>query len=120
MIGQAKSRLEKGLIQYGQRPAQEGVAGEVGKAVDNLQVANHVANGKPWYRMIIIEHRVTHNNVVENSKRVVDWLEEMEQVMPKKMHRALEKSANKKGLTGKRRKAYVYGTMAKKKAKKRK
>jgi hypothetical protein len=36
--------------------------------------------------------------------------------MPKKMHRALERSARKKGLTGKRKKAYVYGTMAKKKA----
>jgi hypothetical protein len=35
--------------------------------------------------------------------------------MPKKMHRALSKSARKKGLTGKRRKAYVYGTMAKRK-----
>ena len=38
--------------------------------------------------------------------------------MPKKMHRALEKSATKKGLKGERRKAYVYGTMAKKKRKK--
>lgn len=36
--------------------------------------------------------------------------------MPKKMHRALEKSARKKGLTGERKKAYVYGTMAKRKA----
>jgi hypothetical protein len=39
--------------------------------------------------------------------------------MPEKMHRALAKSAKKKGLTGKRRAAYVYGTMAKhKKARK--
>ena len=36
--------------------------------------------------------------------------------MPAKIHRALEKQATKKGLTGKRRKAYVYGTMAKRKA----
>lgn len=33
--------------------------------------------------------------------------------MPKAMHRALTRSANKKGLKGKRKKAYVYGTMAK-------
>lgn len=33
--------------------------------------------------------------------------------MPKKMHKALEKQASKKGLTGERRNAYVYGTMAK-------
>lgn len=39
--------------------------------------------------------------------------------MPKSMHRALKKSAKKKGMTGKRSGAYVYGTMskAKKKAK---
>ena len=36
--------------------------------------------------------------------------------MPKAMHRALAKSAKKKGLKGKRRAAYVYGTMAKHKA----
>ena len=33
--------------------------------------------------------------------------------MPKKLHKALTKSANKKGLKGKRKAAYVYGTMAK-------
>ena len=33
--------------------------------------------------------------------------------MPKAMHRALEKTAREKGLTGERRDAYVYGTMAK-------
>lgn len=33
--------------------------------------------------------------------------------MPKKMHEALERQATKKGLTGKRRRRYVYGTMAK-------
>ena len=32
--------------------------------------------------------------------------------MPEKMHKALEKSARKKGLKGDRKKAYVYGTMA--------
>lgn len=31
--------------------------------------------------------------------------------MPKKVERALEKSADKKGLTGRRRDAYVYGGM---------
>lgn len=39
--------------------------------------------------------------------------------MPKKMHRALARSARKKGLTGARRKRYVYGTMAKRKKRKR-
>ena len=39
--------------------------------------------------------------------------------MPKKMHDALNRQAAKKGLKGKRRDAYVYGTMAKaKKARK--
>ena len=33
--------------------------------------------------------------------------------MPKAMHDALAREAAKKGLTGKRRDAYVYGTMAK-------
>ena len=33
--------------------------------------------------------------------------------MPKKLHRALSRSARKKGLKGRRRNAYVYGTMAK-------
>jgi len=31
--------------------------------------------------------------------------------MPIEMERALKKSARKKGLTGKRKAAYVYGTM---------
>jgi hypothetical protein len=31
--------------------------------------------------------------------------------MPKKLHKKLEKSARKKGLTGKKKKAYVFGTM---------
>jgi hypothetical protein len=34
------------------------------------------------------------------------------------MHQALERSARKKGLTGERKKRYVYGTMAKQEAKK--
>ena len=39
--------------------------------------------------------------------------------MPKKMHSALERAAKSKGLKGKRKRAYVYGTMARaKKAKK--
>jgi hypothetical protein len=33
--------------------------------------------------------------------------------MPKKMEEALKKSANKKGLKGKRRDAYIYGTLRK-------
>lgn len=33
--------------------------------------------------------------------------------MPKAMHKALERQARKKGLKGERKKAYVYGTMAK-------
>lgn len=35
--------------------------------------------------------------------------------MPKKMHKALNKSAKKKGLKGKAKNRYVYGTMAKRK-----
>ena len=33
--------------------------------------------------------------------------------MPKALHEKLEKQARKKGLKGKRKKAYVYGTMNK-------
>lgn len=33
--------------------------------------------------------------------------------MPKALHSKLEKTAKKKGLTGKRKDAYVYGTMSK-------
>jgi len=33
--------------------------------------------------------------------------------MPEKMHKALKKQAKKKGLTGKRKDAYVWGTMNK-------
>ncbi len=33
--------------------------------------------------------------------------------MPKKLHDKLEREARKKGLKGKRKDAYVYGTMAK-------
>lgn len=33
--------------------------------------------------------------------------------MPKKVHDALEKEANKKGLTGERKNAYIYGTLKK-------
>jgi hypothetical protein len=33
--------------------------------------------------------------------------------MPKKLERKLEKEADKKGLKGKRKNAYVYGTMRK-------
>lgn len=33
--------------------------------------------------------------------------------MPKKMERSLKKTAKKKGLTGSREDAYVYGTMRK-------
>ena len=33
--------------------------------------------------------------------------------MPKKLHRRLSSTARKKGLTGVRRRAYVYGTMSK-------
>lgn len=32
--------------------------------------------------------------------------------MPQRLHRALEREADKKGLTGKRRDVYVYGTLA--------
>ena len=34
--------------------------------------------------------------------------------MPKKAHAALKKSAKKKGLTGDRRNAFIYGTLNKK------
>jgi len=34
--------------------------------------------------------------------------------MPKKMERKLKKQARKKGLKGKRKNAYIYGTMQKK------
>lgn len=33
--------------------------------------------------------------------------------MPKKLHEKLERQARKEGITGKRKDAYVYGTMAK-------
>lgn len=33
--------------------------------------------------------------------------------MPKKMEKALQKKAKKKGLKGKRKNAYIYGTMRK-------
>jgi hypothetical protein len=33
--------------------------------------------------------------------------------MPKKLHRKLSKTASKKGMSGERKKAYVYGTLAK-------
>lgn len=33
--------------------------------------------------------------------------------MPKKMEKALKKEAKKKGLKGKRRNAYIYGTLRK-------
>lgn len=33
--------------------------------------------------------------------------------MPKALHRSLSRQASKKGLTGARRDAYVYGTMRK-------
>lgn len=33
--------------------------------------------------------------------------------MPKRAHRAISREATKRGLTGKRRDAYVYGTLAK-------
>ena len=38
--------------------------------------------------------------------------------MPKKLHDALARRATKMGLKGERRDAYVYGTMAKQKKKK--
>ena len=40
--------------------------------------------------------------------------------MPKKAHEALKKQARKKGLKGKRKKAYIYGTLAKIEKKKKK
>ena len=36
--------------------------------------------------------------------------------MPKAMHERLEKQARKKGLKGKKKKAYVFGTMKKQEA----
>jgi len=33
--------------------------------------------------------------------------------MPKELHRKLEKAAEKRGLTGERKAAYIYGTMQK-------
>ena len=33
--------------------------------------------------------------------------------MPKRLHRALEKQARAQGITGKRKDAYVYGTLKK-------
>ena len=38
--------------------------------------------------------------------------------MPKKLHSKLEKQASKMGLTGKKKDAYVYGTMQKAEKKK--
>jgi hypothetical protein len=38
--------------------------------------------------------------------------------MPKKLHDKLKKEAEKKGLTGDRKKAYIYGVLNKKKKKK--
>ena len=38
--------------------------------------------------------------------------------MPKKMEKALKKQAAKKGLKGKRKDAYIYGTMNKRKKEK--
>lgn len=38
--------------------------------------------------------------------------------MPARLHRKLEREAERKGLKGRRRKAYVYGTMAKIEARK--
>jgi len=40
--------------------------------------------------------------------------------MPKKLHDKLERQARKKGLTGKRKDKYVYGTMNKVEKKKKK
>jgi len=37
----------------------------------------------------------------------------MEGIMPKKMEKALRKEASKKGLKGKRKDAYIYGTLRK-------
>ena len=33
--------------------------------------------------------------------------------MPKKVHKKLASAANKKGLKGERKKAYIYGTLSK-------
>jgi hypothetical protein len=40
--------------------------------------------------------------------------------MPEAMHRALAATARKRGYTGERYRKYVYGTMAKQKARKKK
>ena len=40
--------------------------------------------------------------------------------MPKKLHTALKKSAKKKGLTGDRKNAFIYGTLNKTKKSKKK
>ena len=40
--------------------------------------------------------------------------------MPKELHRKLSRRASNKGLTGKRKKAYIYGTMNKIEKKKKK
>jgi hypothetical protein len=40
--------------------------------------------------------------------------------MPKKLHEQLERRADELGLTGKRRQAYIYGTMNKVEKKKQK
>lgn len=57
--------------------------------------------------------RITGNEVVEPPNSLlrthVQGL-----VMPKKMEQALKKEAAKKGLTGERKNAYVYGTLQKK------
>jgi len=37
--------------------------------------------------------------------------------MPKELHKKLAKAARKKGLKGKRKKAYIYGTMNKRRKK---
>jgi len=37
--------------------------------------------------------------------------------MPKKLHSKLSKAASRKGMTGERKKAYVYGTLSKVKKK---
>jgi hypothetical protein len=45
-----------------------------------------------------------------NNKQGVSKLIEVD-TMPKKMEKSLKKMAKKKGLSGKRAEAYVYGTM---------
>ena len=44
-------------------------------------------------------------------------MEIVEITMPKALHKKLARSATKKGLKGKRKKAYIYGTLKKKKGK---